>query len=643
MPLIAVERVSKWYGVEPNRVQVLHEVSFTIERGEFVAIMGPSGSGKSTLMNLLGCLDTPGAGVCRINGQDTAALDADALSDLRCAYLGFVFQRYNLLSSCSAVENVALPAVYAGTGKAVRLARAAALLRSLGLEDRLRSLPVELSGGQQQRVSIARALMNGGEIILADEPTGALDSVSGKQVMDTLEALNRKGHTVIVVTHDPTVAARAARVIRISDGRLAADERTRPAADAAALPQAAAAPAWGRLERLREAARMSVQAIWAHKLRSCLTMLGIIIGIAAVVCVMALGRGSQEKIVADISAMGTNTIDIFPGKDFGDRHAAKVTTLTAADAAVLARQTYLASSTPNASASGTLTWRNISVTAQLNGVGASYFDVKGLELASGRFFDAADVRANASCVVIDDNTRKKLFPLGDAAGQVVLFNKRPLRVVGVVKKKDMGFGPSDTLNLWAPYTTVMYRVSGTHSISSITVKVADAVPPLLAEQNIVRLLTARHGSKDFFTFNTDTIKKTVESATGTMTLLVTGIALIALVVGGIGVMNIMLVSVTERTREIGLRMAVGARRGHIMEQFLMEAIFICLAGSLAGILLATAVSGLADMLAVAFPLRIAADSIVLSVVCSSLIGTVFGFVPARNAARLNPIEALARE
>ena len=225
----------------------------------------------------------------------------------------------------------------------------------------------------------------------------------------------------------------------------------------------------------------------------------------------------------------------------------------------------------------------------------------------------------------------------------MLVNKRPLRVAGVVKKKDMGFGPSDTLNLWAPYTTVMYRVTGTHSISSITVKVADDVPPLLAEQNIVRLLTARHGSKDFFTFNTDTIKKTVESATGTMTLLVTGIALIALVVGGIGVMNIMLVSVTERTREIGLRMAVGARRGHIMEQFLMEAVFLCLAGSLAGILLAVAVSGLADLLSTTFPLRIAPDSIILSVVCSSLIGTVFGFVPARNAARLNPIEALARE
>ena len=643
MPLIAVEGVSKWYGAEQNRVQVLHGVSFTIERGEFVAIMGPSGSGKSTLMNLLGCLDTPGAGVCRINGQDTAALDADALSDLRCAHLGFVFQRYNLLGSCTAVQNVALPAVYAGTGKAARLARAAALLGALGLADRLRSLPVELSGGQQQRVSIARALMNGGEIILADEPTGALDSTSGAQVMDTLEALNRKGHTIIVVTHDPTVAARAARVIRISDGRLVADERRGPLVAAAPPPQTGLAPSWGRLERLREAARMSVQAIWAHKLRSCLTMLGIIIGIAAVVCVMALGRGSQEKIVADISAMGTNTIDIFPGKDFGDRHAAKVTTLTAADAAVLARQTYLTSSTPNAAASGVLTWRNVSVTAQLNGVGASYFDVKGLELAAGRFFDAADVRANASCVVIDDNTRKKLFPHGDAVGQVVLFNKRPLRVAGVVKKKDMGFGPSDTLNLWAPYTTVMYRVTGTHSISSITVKVADDVPPLLAEQNIVRLLTARHGSKDFFTFNTDTIKKTVESATGTMTLLVTGIALIALVVGGIGVMNIMLVSVTERTREIGLRMAVGARRGHIMEQFLMEAVFLCLAGSLAGILLAVAVSGLADLLSTTFPLRIAPDSIILSVVCSSLIGTVFGFVPARNAARLNPIEALARE
>lgn len=645
MPIIEVSAVSKFFGSGENRVQVLHELSFSIEDGEFVAIVGPSGSGKSTLMNILGCLDKAGSGICRINGQDTADLDPDALSVLRCAHLGFVFQRYNLLSRLSALENVALPAVYAGEGKAERLQRARALLADLDLNDKLRNLPAELSGGQQQRVSIARALMNGGRIILADEPTGALDSASGDNVMKILKELHARGHTVIVVTHDLKVAAHAARVIRISDGRIVSDERTRPHAPAAlhGAPVRPVLRMTGRLDQLREAVKMSLQAIWAHKLRSCLTMLGIIIGIASVVSVVALGRGSQEKIIADISAMGTNTIDIFPGRGFGDQRAAQITTLTVADADILAQQPYIASSTPNASSSGTLLYRNISVTAQLNGVGAGYFDVKGLEPASGGFFDENAVRRNESVVVIDENTRRRLFPLGQAEGRILLFNSRPLRVVGVVKKKDMGFGPSDTLNIWAPYTTVMYRITGSHSIVSITVKVADGVMPLMAERNITRLLTARHGSKDFSTFNTDSIRQTIESATGTMTLLITGIALIALVVGGIGVMNIMLVSVTERTREIGLRMAVGARRVNIMEQFLLEAVLICLVGSVAGIALAGLISVAASMLSLGFSLRFSMDSILLAVACSSLIGTCFGFVPARNAARLNPIEALSRE
>lgn len=645
MSIIEVCAVSKFFGSGENRVQVLHELSFSIEDGEFVAIVGPSGSGKSTLMNILGCLDKAGSGICRINGQDTADLDPDGLSGLRCAHLGFVFQRYNLLSRLSAVENVALPAVYAGEGKAERLQRARTLLADLDLDDKLRNLPTELSGGQQQRVSIARALMNGGRIILADEPTGALDSASGDNVMKILKELHARGHTVIVVTHDLKVAGHAARVIRISDGRIVSDERTRPHAPAAlhGAPVRPVLRVAGRLDQLREAVKMSLQAIWAHKLRSCLTMLGIIIGIASVVSVVALGRGSQEKIIADISAMGTNTIDIFPGRGFGDQRAAQITTLTVADADILAQQPYVASSTPNATSSGTLLYHNISVTAQLNGVGAGYFDVKGLEPASGGFFDENAVRRNESVAVIDENTRRRLFPHGQAEGRILLFDSRPLRVVGVVKKKDMGFGPSDTLNIWAPYTTVMYRITGSHNIASITVKVADGVMPLMAERNITRLLTARHGSKDFSTFNTDSIRRTIESATGTMTLLITGIALIALVVGGIGVMNIMLVSVTERTREIGLRMAVGARRVNIMEQFLLEAVLICLVGSVAGIALAGLIGMAASMLSLGFSLRFSMDSILLAVACSSLIGTCFGFVPARNASRLNPIEALSRE
>ena len=647
-PIIEADMICKSFGSGENRIQVLHDVSFTIEDGDFVAIVGQSGSGKSTLMNIIGCLDTPSSGVCRIDGVDIAALDTDSQASLRGTRLGFIFQRYNLLGKLTALENTALPAVYTGVNTRERQTRARELLADLGLGDKLKNLPTELSGGQQQRVSIARALMNGGRIILADEPTGALDSASGENVMAILADLNRRGHTIIVVTHDAKVAAHAGRCIRISDGRIVEDTRNRPFAPPAQEQGRIGANrhSWlaERLDQLKEALRMSVQAIWAHKMRSLLTMLGIIIGIASVASVVALGRGSQEKIISDINAMGTNTIDIYPGSGFGDRHAGRIKTLVVADAEILGKQPYIVSSTPNTSATGTLVYRNISVSAQLSGVGASYFDVKGLEPASGRFFSEEEVRGSTSYVVIDDNARQKLFPDGEVPeGRTILFNRQPLRVIGVAKKKDVGFGPSDTLTLWAPYSTVMHRVTGNRNISSITVKLRDNVVPALANSAITALLTARHGTTDFFTMSTDSIKQTVESATNTMTLLVAGIALISLVVGGIGVMNIMLVSVTERTREIGVRMAVGARQVNIMEQFLLEATLLCATGGLLGIGLALLLGAAVKLTSISFALIYSSETMLLAMLCSSVIGVAFGFIPARNAARLNPIEALSRE
>ena len=646
MNIIEAEGINKFYGNGQNRVHVLKDVTFSVAEGDFVAIIGQSGSGKSTLMNILGCLDTQSSGVCRIGGVDIGTLNSDGLAELRGKRIGFIFQRYNLLSTLSATENVALPAIYAGVDRKARLERARTLLTNLGLDDKLENRPNELSGGQQQRVSIARALMNGGSIILADEPTGALDSKSGENVMDILTELNRQGHTIIVLTNDHHIAGFASRVIEIKDGAIISDTRSRPFTPAPERGEHknSRPSLLFRKDQFVEAFKMSVQAILAHKMRSVLTMLGIIIGIASVVSVVALGRGSQAKIIADISSMGTNTINVYPGKGFGDRKSDKVKTLTVADSEILGKQSYIASATPNTTTTGTLVYRNISVNAQLSGVGEQYFDVKGLKPAMGRFFNADDVKANASYVVIDDNTWKKLFPEGgDPVGKVLLFNRQPLEIIAVAEKQDTVFGPTDTLNLWAPYTTVMHKITGQRHISSVIVKVKDSVMPLMAEKNLTALLTARHGKEDFFTVNTDSIKKTIENTTGTMALLISGIALISLVVGGIGVMNIMLVSVTERTREIGLRMAIGAKQGNIMEQFLIEAVLICVIGGALGIALSYAIGIVFGLLVTNFAMSYSAGSMLLALVCSSAIGIVFGFMPARNASRLNPIEALSRE
>lgn len=651
MNIIEMDRINKFFGSGANRVHVLKDISFSVVDGDFVAIIGQSGSGKSTLMNIIGCLDVQTSGACRIYGKDTSDLNPDQLAQLRSRYIGFIFQRYNLLGNLSASENVALPAVYMGVGSHERTQRAKELLTDLGLEEKLVNRPSELSGGQQQRVSIARALMNGGRLILADEPTGALDSKSGENVMEILAQLNSRGHTVLVVTHDHKVAAHASRVIEIKDGRILSDTRNRPLGKAPENNQVKAEPgsarSWiaNRTDQFNEAFRMSVQAILSHKMRSILTMLGIIIGIASVVSVVALGKGSQEKIIADINAMGTNTIDIYPGQGFGDRHSGRIKTLNVADAEILGRQPYVDSVTPNTSKSGSLVYLNQTLTAQLNGVGHQYFSVKAFDVAQGRIFLADEVRSAASYVLIDNNTYEKLFPDGtNPIGQVLLFDRQPLTIIGVLAKQERSFGPNtETLKLYAPYTTVMSKITGEKYISSITAKIKDNVQPLIAEKDLTALLTARHGKTDFFTVNTDSIKKTIESTTGTMRLLISGIALISLVVGGIGVMNIMLVSVTERTREIGVRMAVGARRVNILEQFLIEAVLICLIGGLLGILLSQLIGVLFSMVVSDFALSYSADSMLLALICSSVIGIVFGFVPARNASLLNPIDALSRE
>ncbi|KIC07437.1 MULTISPECIES: MacB family efflux pump subunit [Neisseriaceae] len=645
MSLIECKNINRYFGSGANRVHVLKDVSLSIEKGDFVAIIGQSGSGKSTLMNILGCLDSATSGSYQIDGIETAKMEPDELAALRRERFGFIFQRYNLLGSLTARDNVALPAVYMGMGGKERSNRAEKLLQDLGLEGKEGNKPSELSGGQQQRVSIARALMNGGEIIFADEPTGALDTASGKNVIEIIQKLHKEGHTVIMVTHDPGIAAIANRIIEIRDGEIISDSSKNPEIPESKIERIKEKSSWlFYYDQFVEAFKMSVQAIMAHKMRSLLTMLGIIIGIASVVSVVALGNGSEKKILADISAMGTNTISIFPGRGFGDRRSGRIKTLTIDDAKVIAKQSYVASATPQTTSGGTLTYRNTDLSASLYGVGEQYFDVLGLKLESGRLFDESDVKEDAQVVVIDQNTKEKLFGADvNPLGKTVLFNKRPLTVIGVMQKEENSFGNSDVLMLWSPYTTVMHQITGESHTNSITVKIKDDANTQVAEKGLTELLKTRHGTEDFFMNNSDSIKQMVETTTGTMKLLISSIALISLVVGGIGVMNIMLVSVTERTKEIGVRMAIGARRNNILQQFLIEAVLICIIGGLVGVGLSTLISLVFNHFVTEFPMEISIGSVIGAVVCSTAIGVAFGFMPANKASKLNPIDALSKD
>ncbi|SMQ72833.1 macrolide transport system ATP-binding/permease protein [Devosia lucknowensis] len=646
-PIISISGLIRRFQAGGEAVAVLKGVDVDIHRGEMVAIIGQSGSGKSTLMNILGCLDRASEGTYRFAGKDVSKLDADALAALRREHFGFIFQRYQLLPDLDAVENVEVPAVYAGADASARRERAIALLTRLGLGERLDHRPNALSGGQQQRVSVARALMNGGEVILADEPTGALDSRSGKELMALLKELHADGHTIIIVTHDPQIAAQAERVIEIADGEIVADRlNSEPRRVEARPAEIKAAASWRRgLDRFGEALRMALRAMAAHKLRTFLTMLGIIIGIASVVSVVALGQGSQQAVLQNISAIGTNTINVYPGSGFGDMRSGRVRTLRATDAEALGGQPYADSVTPQVTANATVLYRNTATSASVTGVGADFFQVNGRTFTAGSGFGADSIDDMAQEAVIDQNAVNAIFTNGeDPVGHVIMLGKVPVRIIGVVAASTGFGGGRDNANVYVPYTSAMSRILGQNWLNAIAVRVTDDYDTAQAEAEITELLTRLHGgTQDFFLQNTDTIRETIQSTTATLTILISTIAIISLVVGGIGVMNIMLVSVSERTKEIGIRMAVGARRGDIMRQFLIEAILVCFAGGAAGVALSFALGQGLTAIVQGAQLAYSTESIILAIVSASLIGIIFGFMPARSASRLDPVEALARE
>jgi macrolide transport system ATP-binding/permease protein len=695
-PVINVENVTRTFQIGDVQVHALRGVNLTIGRGEFVAIVGSSGSGKSTLMAILGCLDRPTSGRYEFQGLDVAGLPEPELARIRNERLGFVFQSFNLLPRTSAIENVALPLFYAGSGssqRGPRLERARTTLKLLGLADREANTPGQLSGGQQQRVAIARALINSPSVLLADEPTGNLDTPTSHDIMRTLVSLNREqGVTVIVVTHEADIAAYADRVITMRDGQIVSDERSRAAESAYAGDGARPArlPPKHPVGTLNSSAwpfvvmvvASAAQALLRNKTRSALTMLGVFIGVAALIAMVAVGQGANEAVRKQIESLGTNLVVVVPGGTMlgGGVRAGYggASTLTVGDAqAIRAEDEAVAKVSYLIRQSGQVQYGGQNWTTNVQGVSTNYPPTTNWQIAAGRPITSEDDANAALIVLLGQTVYRQLFGLNEnPLGATVQVKGVPLRVIGVLASKGQStFGQDQDDLVMIPFTTAERKVLGvaapnqqetafnwvypswpnpyslqprlTGFVHQIYVQAVGPNDVQTAITQVNETLARRHHirpneTNDFAVRNLSQIAETARGSSRIMAMLLATVASISLVVGGIGIMNILLVSVTERTREIGLRMAIGARRLHVLLQFLAEAVFLSVSGGIAGIVTGVALSKTIAVFA-GWSAPISATAIVGGFLFSAAVGVFFGYYPAQKAANLDPIEALRYE
>ena len=654
--MIELKEISKTYHAGTVPVYALRGVSLTIARGEFIAIMGPSGSGKSTLLHLLGFLDRPDSGSYTICGEEVSHLTDTELAVLRNYLAGFVFQQFHLLPRVTALDNVELPLIYAGKKESKK--EALKKLEAVGLTQRQMHRPNELSGGEQQRVAIARALVNDPLIIFADEPTGNLDTKSEEEIIAILKSLNEQGKTIVMVTHEKEIAACAGRIITMRDGRIVSDEykeKSRLVKDNAALEISLADiilkkhSAMEHIEFIQHL-HQSIQAIFSNKVRSFLSMLGILFGVGAVIAMMALGEGAKASMEQRLKSLGSNLLSIRGGSTRfhgASTAAGTVTRFTFEDADAMRGLSPLVKSVSgDCRGSGQLVYENENWSTVIEGVGYDYGTMRAAIPETGRWFTREEITGREKVAIVGTTVVEKLFRGTNPVGKIIKINRINFKVIGIVPGKG-SMGPHDQDDIvYIPLTTAMYRVLGKDYLDQIYVEVSDVNAIDEAEKRIEQLIKKRHRlyqNEDSFQIrNMSEFQEMLSSTTQTMSLLLGSIAAISLLVGGIGIMNIMLVSVTERTREIGLRKAIGARNVDIMSQFLIEAVVMTFWGGIMGILLG---AGTASIMTIGFgwATKVSLFSILLSTTFSIAVGIGFGLWPAKKAARLNPIEALRYE
>lgn len=656
--LIELINVSKNYRMGKVVVPALREVSLKIDAGEFVAIMGPSGSGKSTLLHVLGLLDKSTGGKYKLIGREISELSDDEFAVLRNRFLGFIFQDFNLLARLNAEENVALPLVYSDRPRTGGTKKPVELLESIGLKDRARHKPNEMSGGQQQRVSVARSLVNDPYLILADEPTGNLDSKSANEIIDILKKLNDTGITVIMVTHEQDLASAAKRIVRLADGRIVADEKTgrdetrrHAAATGTRLPTGEDLyPAALNLSRIKNYFDQAFRSLIMNKSRSFLSILGVLIGVASVIAMLALGTGAREDVKARIASLGSNILMVRPSSQRMGGVALEtgtVTRLTTEDALkIRERVPGVAKVAAYVSGRGQVVHKNKNWNTQVIGTTYEYPSMRASQPAEGRFFTEMETITRAKVAVIGTKVASELFGNANPLGEFIRIKRIEFLVIGVMPQKGSTPWRDENDQVFIPLNTAMYRLLGKDYIDYLDVQVADDKIMEETGEKIKDLIINLHRLKKETAAidirNLSDIQETISATAKTFSWLLGSIAFISLLVGGIGIMNIMLVSVTERTREIGLRKAIGAHRKDILFQFIIEAVVICLVGGIIGILLGTAATVAITKFA-GWAMKLSPFSVMLSLLFAFIVGLTFGFLPARKASLLSPIEALRYE